>query len=93
MALANCPECKKEVSTDATRCPHCGKKLKMGVVAKALLAILALAVLFIGYGMSIPENEAKARAVRRTCEKEFMPKGLATQYECDRAYSEAKAGR
>lgn len=25
MALINCPECKKEISDEALRCPHCGK--------------------------------------------------------------------
>lgn len=93
MALSTCPECRKEISSDATRCPHCGKKLKMGTLAKLLLAALALFVLFMGYGMSIPENVAKANAVRRTCEQDFMPKGVATQYDCDRAYDAAKAGR
>src|SRR4051794_26679151 len=26
MALAPCIECKKEISTEAATCPHCGKK-------------------------------------------------------------------
>lgn len=26
MALHPCPECKREISTDAKACPHCGKK-------------------------------------------------------------------
>lgn len=27
MALKSCPECKKEVSSEAKACPHCGKPL------------------------------------------------------------------
>ena len=27
MALINCPECQKEISEEATTCPHCGKPL------------------------------------------------------------------
>ncbi|MFN0178964.1 MAG: heavy metal-binding domain-containing protein [Gemmatimonadales bacterium] len=27
MALQPCPECQGEVSSDASRCPHCGKAL------------------------------------------------------------------
>lgn len=27
MALINCPECLKEISTDAEQCPHCGYKI------------------------------------------------------------------
>ena len=28
MALIKCPECNKEVSTNAETCPHCGNPLK-----------------------------------------------------------------
>lgn len=28
MALINCPECQREISTEATQCPHCGAKKK-----------------------------------------------------------------
>jgi hypothetical protein len=28
MALINCPECNKQVSDQATACPHCGRPLK-----------------------------------------------------------------
>lgn len=28
MALIKCPECQKDVSTEAKVCPHCGKKIK-----------------------------------------------------------------
>jgi len=31
MALKPCVECKKEVSSEATACPHCGKKNPHGV--------------------------------------------------------------
>ena len=61
----------------------------MGLLGKTLLTALGLFVLFIGFGMSIPEYKSKANAARRVCEKGFIPKGLATQYACDQAYSEA----
>ncbi|MEZ2452489.1 zinc-ribbon domain-containing protein, partial [Raoultella planticola] len=28
MALVSCPECQKEVSDSALRCPSCGKQLR-----------------------------------------------------------------
>lgn len=28
MALINCPECNKEISTEATACPNCGYNIK-----------------------------------------------------------------
>ncbi len=49
MALINCPECKKEISSHSNKCPHCGcpseesKKEKIG----ALLALGALIGLII----------------------------------------------
>lgn len=29
MALFSCPECKREISTDAKTCPHCGKNVQL----------------------------------------------------------------
>ena len=49
MALTNCKECKKEVSTEAKTCPYCGidnpgvidnKNRRVGVVVLALLDFL-----------------------------------------------------
>lgn len=40
MALINCPECNKEVSDQALKCPNCGKQLrkpKRGFVGKLFL--------------------------------------------------------
>lgn len=52
MALINCPECKKEVSDKATKCPHCGFSLKRkrnfiitGV--SALVVIIVAAIIFV----------------------------------------------
>src|SRR5204862_331961 len=33
MALVSCPECGKQVSSDAPSCPHCGKVLSGGTAA------------------------------------------------------------
>ena len=55
MALINCPECKKEISDTARKCPHCGyvvksvlkdvntnKKtiIKMAIAAIAVIALV-----------------------------------------------------
>jgi ribosomal protein L37AE/L43A len=45
MALRTCPECHKEVSTDATVCPHCGKPLKGKLVSKPLGCLLQLSAI------------------------------------------------
>jgi RNA polymerase subunit RPABC4/transcription elongation factor Spt4 len=47
MALIACPECKREISSGADGCPHCGRtkpRSKWGVVALVLvLAVAAIA--------------------------------------------------
>lgn len=47
MALVSCSECKKEISSDATACPHCGKpqsKPAQGVGCGTLLIVC-----FVGF--------------------------------------------
>ena len=61
MALVSCPECQKEVSDSALRCPACGKQLKkprrslFGKVVKwafILFNIFMIYCLFAGLGGS-----------------------------------------
>jgi hypothetical protein len=59
MALTSCLECKKEISTNANTCPHCGTKMphssaKAGVIIGGVLSAGLLAWLFGGG----PEHEA-----------------------------------
>ena len=60
MALITCPECKKETSDSADRCPHCGFAIKRGFLGKAggerivnttVLVIIVVLVLglFLGF--------------------------------------------
>lgn len=47
MALKPCRECKKEVSDDATTCPHCGCQspvANLEVIVKGLGVIVVFAV-------------------------------------------------
>lgn len=90
MALVACKECGREVSSSAAKCPHCGKKLRMGLLGKALITLGVIGVAFIGFGMMIPEHVAKANSVRRICEKHLIPSGQATQFQCDQEYSRIK---
>lgn len=45
MALKPCRECKKEISTDANPCPHCGKKNPRGT---SLVVVLGGTLLVLG---------------------------------------------
>lgn len=51
MALAPCKECGKEISTEATVCPHCGKKnptsrgLVVGKAGGCLLVVIVLGII------------------------------------------------
>lgn len=65
MALRPCSECKKEISSDAKTCPHCGKKTGMSTGAGCLVLIIVLVILGavvgqlnkIGGGSSRPETQ------------------------------------
>ncbi|UUE36569.1 zinc ribbon domain-containing protein [Pectobacterium aroidearum] len=61
MALVNCPECQKEVSDTAFKCPSCGKQLKkprrsfFGKLVKwifILFNIFMIYSVFVGLGGS-----------------------------------------
>ena len=45
--LKPCKTCGKEVAKSAKKCPHCGQKLKMGFMMKAIIGIAALVVISI----------------------------------------------
>lgn len=52
MALKPCRECKKDVSTDAKTCPHCGKQSPHGGARLLLVGGGLLAFLLVFYLMS-----------------------------------------
>lgn len=52
MALKPCRECKKEVASDATTCPHCGCKgpvANVEIIFKGLVAFIVLGVIAYTY--------------------------------------------
>ncbi|MEQ5834209.1 hypothetical protein [Marinobacter sp. NFXS9] len=58
MALTKCKECKKEVSTKAEKCPHCGVK-NPGMSAKDTLvgAVGLFVIVVIGWAIFGPDDE------------------------------------
>ncbi|HED3853612.1 TPA: hypothetical protein R4217_002466 [Enterobacter soli] len=68
MALAKCKECKKEVSTSAKTCPHCGVK-NPGIGAKqqlggCLILIVIATAFFFFFGGS---DDKKTAEVAKEC--------------------------
>ncbi|WP_240947185.1 zinc ribbon domain-containing protein [Dickeya zeae] len=56
MALTKCKECKKEVSTSARVCPHCGTKNPSTTTAQAIGSFAVLVLLIWGATKSSAET-------------------------------------
>jgi RNA polymerase subunit RPABC4/transcription elongation factor Spt4 len=50
MALVECPECKKQVSSEAEKCPHCGRTIAQKQSATGVLAAIIIG-LVVGVGL------------------------------------------
>jgi hypothetical protein len=48
MALAQCPECSKDVSRSARSCPHCGYAFRKSIAPYALLTLLLIPFAWCG---------------------------------------------
>lgn len=73
MALTNCKECDREVSNKATKCPHCGARLRkprrgvFGTIVKwlfILFNVLMIAWLFAYYAQIGSSMEGESEAYR-----------------------------
>ncbi|CAH5825241.1 hypothetical protein [Klebsiella pneumoniae] len=74
MAMTNCKECKKEVSSKAKVCPHCGVKEPARNVGKetaqgCLGLVILVAVLYFFFGGS-DDDKGDAKAKATTQQKE-----------------------
>lgn len=49
MALVNCKECKKEISSKVKQCPHCGSSKHRGFIRKHPVLTVIIALFAIGY--------------------------------------------
>jgi Zn finger protein HypA/HybF involved in hydrogenase expression len=47
MALINCKECSRKVSSETVTCPHCGAKLKKSEMEKGVMVIVWMAIAFM----------------------------------------------
>ena len=60
MAILNCKDCKNEVSSEARRCPHCGRPLKR-IITIGRLIVATICILLVGRVIQ-SQNEIKAAA-------------------------------
>lgn len=92
MALKACKECRKEISTDANPCPHCGKKSPHGTSPVVKLALGSLGfVLLLGMCGGRDKSEGSSSTSSSIAQAEEQP-ALAvppieiTARELERAY-------
>jgi hypothetical protein len=60
--IKSCKACGKEVATSAKVCPHCGKKLKIGMFLKIVMGVIIIAVLGAIFGPSDEETRKEFEA-------------------------------
>lgn len=72
--IVPCKACGKDVAKGVKKCPHCGKKLKMGMFTKIVLAVIAVFVInaIINPGKSLEERLQETRAADAS---ELSPRG------------------
>ena len=71
MALKPCRECKREVSTDAKACPHCGKKSPTS--RPTSLSIVLVGVLIFSVYTAFNMSGVQSRADRQSVESAVSP--------------------
>ena len=87
MAMIACAECGNEISTTAKSCPKCGAIVPRTKIWPWLVGVpIAVLILLMIYGFTIPEYESNARRVREVCEKIAS---YDQRHICDRQYEEA----
>lgn len=45
MSLIKCPDCSKDVSSEAEKCPHCGRSIKKNQSATGVLAAIIIGLI------------------------------------------------
>ena len=103
MALMNCPECGREISTTAKACVGCGagvkppKKKSNGMVWKSLLGAVVTVMILGGIGSTMAEHAEQERIAKLTpAERQAetdKAKADADKAQADEAEFQKKAGR
>lgn len=77
MALINCPECGKEISSEATACPNCGKPIprRKGKPFYKTGSFWAIIIMVIIIGLLIYGAIESDRHLSEVVEKAFYESG------------------
>ncbi|WP_082091389.1 zinc-ribbon domain-containing protein [Paracidovorax citrulli] len=92
MNLIKCPDCNKEVSKNAQKCPHCGAKLKMVGFSKTILVVLGVCVVIVLMAsVSVLTDSPTVREANQNkaiCEMNIGKMPTFTQEICDYNYQQ-----
>lgn len=79
--LSPCKACGKDVAKGVKKCPHCGKKLKMGMFLKIILVavVLIVGVTILNPGKTVEERLQETRSAQAS--------GLSPRGELDEMFS------
>lgn len=73
MSLIICKECTSKVSDTAVRCPSCGARLKMSIIAKLFILIICGLIFIVAvsliYSATTPQYKQDAERMRSICEE------------------------
>lgn len=70
--IVSCKACGKDVAKSAKVCPHCGKKLKMGMMLKLFLGVVGIAILA---SVLSPSTEDLLKELQSAQVSDLSPRG------------------
>ena len=73
--MKNCKSCNKEVASSAKVCPHCGQKLKMGMMAKLGILVVILIGAAIAGMPSDDEIKTQLADIEKASPANLTPSG------------------
>ena len=90
MNLVKCPDCSKEVSKNAQKCPHCGAKLKMGGFSKTIIIVFGVCVAIVLIAsvsvLTDPPHVREAKTNKAICDMNIGKSPIFTKEICEYNY-------
>ena len=90
MNLIKCPDCSKDVSKNAQKCPHCGAKLKMGGFSKSILVLFGIGAVIVLIAtismLNQPPHVREANTNKAICDMNIGKVPSFTKESCEYMY-------